>query len=120
MSSTGESRFKENERNQQQTAEAFSIFTPRGSSEEDYSDSDHGLDEFALLDLFDANPNHTDLLQAADTAMLEAAATSFDEIAQVDLFKCLVNKMKLTPRGTPRSPLCPHVKRHRVITPRHL
>jgi hypothetical protein len=89
--------------------------------------------ELAFLDLFDENltlepgpPSDADADADTDTASSSSSSSSssslaskFDEMVQVDLFKSLVSKLKLTPRSTPRSPMCPHIKRHRTThTPR--
>ena len=75
--------------------------------------------DLAFLDLFDENLTlEPGPASDADSSSLTLAST-FDEMVQVDLFKSLVSKLKLTPRSTPRSPMCPHVKRHRAThTPR--
>jgi hypothetical protein len=85
--------------------------------------------DLAFLDLFDENLT-LEPGPASDTASSSSPSSSssssssslastFDEMVQVDLFKSLVSKLKLTPRSTPRSPMCPHVKRHRAThTPR--
>ena len=78
--------------------------------------------DLAFLDLFDENLT-LEPGPASDAASSSSSsptlASTFDEMVQVDLFKSLVSKLKLTPRSTPRSPMCPHVKRHRAThTPR--
>ena len=83
--------------------------------------------DLAFLDLFDENltlepgpPSDADADAASSSSSSSSSlASKFDEMVQVDLFKSLVSKLKLTPRSTPRSPMCPHIKRHRAThTPR--
>ena len=73
--------------------------------------------DLAFLDLFDENLTlEPGPLSDDDSPGL---VSTFDQMVQVDLFKSLVSKLKLTPRSTPRSPMCPHIKRHRAThTPR--
>jgi hypothetical protein len=78
--------------------------------------------DLAFLDLFDENltlepgpPSDADADAASSSSSSSSSlASKFDEMVQVDLFKSLVSKLKLTPRSTPRSPMCPHIKRHRA------
>jgi len=43
-----------------------------------------------------------------------------DDSSPIDVFKSMIPKLKLTPRTTPRSPAYQRMKRHRLLTPRHL
>ena len=73
--------------------------------------------DLAFLDLFDENLTLEPGPPSDDDS--PGLVSPFDQMVQVDLFKSLVSKLKLTPRSTPRSPMCPHIKRHRAThTPR--
>jgi len=78
-------------------------FSPRDDDVDKSDDSNiSDIIEPDLFDLFDLN-----LDDQTDNS-------------PVDLFKPMIQKLKLTPRTTPRSPAYQRMKRHRMLTPRHL